>query len=178
MSDAIRSTKGHPGEAMEPTGNPMKDGVGAASWAKDRADHPDLTLEGEPKIQPMSILSGWEVHPKDPDPLGASVVDAEGVVVGTVDDLWVDRSEPAIRFLSVKLAQGGGSRLLPMGYAKVKKTRDGVIIKVVAIYAAQFADVPQPKHPDRITLLEEDKVFAWFAGGYRYADATRLDPLF
>ena len=69
MSDAIRPHANHPGGAFEPTGDPMKDGVGAASWNKDRADRCDLTLEGEPKIQPMSILDdSWEVHPRDPDP--------------------------------------------------------------------------------------------------------------
>lgn len=178
MSDAIRPSASHPGAAVEPTGDPMKDGVGAAAWA-DRADRPDLTLEGEPKIQPMSLLTGWEFHPRDPNPLGAPVIAADGATAGTVDDAWVDRSEPAIRYLSVKLAAGGGSVLLPMGYAKVKKSLEGAVsIHVKALMASHFADVPRPRAADRITLLEEDKVVAWYAGGYRYAHPSRLDPLF
>lgn len=177
MSDAIRPVNPHPGAAAVPTGNPMKDGVGAAAWAH-RADRPDLTLEGEPKIQPMSVLVGWEIHPRDPNPMGAPVIAADGVTVGTVDDVWVDRSEPCIRYLSVKLAAGAGSVLLPMGYAKVRKSFKGVLsIHVKALMAAHFAEVPRPTLPDRVTLLEEDKIVAWYAGGYRYAHPSRLEPL-
>ena len=177
MSDAIRPQAGHPGSAQVPTGDPMKDGVGAASWNPDRADRCDLTLEGEPKIQPMSVLGdSWEVHPRDPDPRGMRVVAADGVAAGEVDDIWVDRSEPAIRYLSVALSGGGGSVLLPMGYAKVDTHRGR--IKVGALMSKHFADVPRPRAADRITLLEEDKVVAWYAGGFRYADPSRLEPLF
>jgi len=176
MSDAIQADAGHPGASHTPTGNPMKDGVGAASWAKDRADRCDLTLEGEPRIQPLSVLSDhWEVHPRDPDPRGMKVVDAKGAHVGEITDIWVDRAEPMIRYLTISLA-GGGTALLPMGYAKVHRSHGH--IKVQALLAAHFSEVPMPRASDRITLLEEDKLVAYYAGGYRYAEPSRLEPYF
>lgn len=176
MSDNIRADAGHPGASHSPTGNPMKDGVGAASWAKDRADRCDLTLAGAPRIQPMSVLGdSYHIHPSDPDPRGMHVVDAHGADVGVVSDIWVDQAEPQIRYLTVTLA-GGGTALLPMGFAKVHKAHGH--LKVQALLAAHFSEVPMPKAPDRITLLEEDKVVAYYAGGYRYAEPSRLEPFF
>ena len=163
----------HPGAPFEPTGDPMKDGVGPAAWA-DRADHPDLTLEGEPKIQPMSVLDGFEVESRDPDPRGMPVVGADGVQAGTIVDIWVDRSEPQIRYFTVELAGGEGEVLLPVGYSRID-TRRGQV-KVKAIKAEHFSGVPRPKADDRITLLEEDRVVAYYAGGYMYADPGRGEP--
>ena len=45
------------GSPLIPTGNPMVDGVGPAAWA-NRADVPDLTVRGEPKIVPMRVAPG------------------------------------------------------------------------------------------------------------------------
>lgn len=175
MSTKSRPGAGHPGAPEIPTGDPMHDGVGAAAWA-DRADRPDLTLHGDPRIQPMSVLDGWEVHPNDPDPRGMRVVAADGVTVGKVTDLWVDRAEPQLRYLAVQLEAGGDAVLLPMGYARVD-TRRGAI-QVQALMSEHFAHVPRPAASDRITLQEEDRVVAFYAGGYRYADPSRNEPLF
>ena len=46
-----------PGAPLEPTGDPMLDGVGPGAYAM-RADTPDLTLDGLPKIVPLRIASG------------------------------------------------------------------------------------------------------------------------
>ena len=86
----------------------------------------------------------------------------------------MDRSEPQIRYREMELAGGGGNVLLPMGFCKLK-TR-GIYVK--ALYPNQFADVPRPKAKDQITLLEEDKIVGYFAGGYRFADPDRNEPLF
>ena len=40
----------------------------------------------------------------------------------------------------------------------------------------QFLAAPALKNPDQITLLEEDKVSAYFAGGYMYATPNRQEP--
>ena len=42
---------------------------------------------------------------------------------------------------------------------------------------AQFADVPQPRHDSQITFLEEEKVVAYYGGGYLYATAKRAEPV-
>lgn len=170
----LRPAANHPGAAFEPTGDPMKDGVGAASYAK-RADRPDLTLAGEPKIQPMSVLEGFHVDRNDPDPRGMSVVAGDGETVGECVDIWVDRSEPQIRYLTVELA-GGARKLIPWGYIRVKKGPGE--LHVTSIYGKHFADVPETKADDRITLQEEDRIVAYYAGGYRYADPARNEPFF
>ena len=45
-----------------------------------------------------------------------------------------------------------------------------------SILADQFADVPGIKSPDQITLLEEDKVCAYYGGGTLYATPGRAEP--
>jgi photosynthetic reaction center H subunit len=162
----------HPGTPFEPTGDPMKDGLGAAAWAKDRADRPDMTYDGRPRIQPMSALKGFHVDSFSRDPRGMTVIAGDDVEVGTVTDLWVDLAEPQLRYLTVTL-NSGRTALLPIGYARVKKDA----IRVQSIFGSHFQEVPQTKAPDRITLLEEDKIVAWYAGGYRYADPSRNEPL-
>lgn len=166
----------HPGAALEPTGNPMKDGVGAASWATDRADRPDLTHDGRNRIVPMAGLEGWSVERRDPDPRGMPVFGCNGKRAGTVSDLWVDRAEPTVRYLAVDLDEGRGTVLLPMGFARVRRRPAGVLVK--AIRSEHFADVPRTKATDRITLLEEDMIGAYYAGGYRYAEPARNEPFF
>jgi photosynthetic reaction center H subunit len=170
----LRPTQPHPGAALEPTGDPMKDGVGAASWA-DRADRCDLTADGRPRIQPISAVSGFHVDDRDPDPRGMAVVAGDGVEVGKVVDLWVDLAEPQLRYLTVQL-DGGKRVLLPMGFARIRRGLGQ--IHVGSIFGKHFADVPGPRAQDRITLLEEDRVAAYYAGGYRYAEPSRNEPLF
>jgi len=55
-SVAVEQTSVANGYPFEPTGNPMKDGVGPASWAP-RRDVPELDGQGHPKIIPMSANS-------------------------------------------------------------------------------------------------------------------------
>ena len=97
---------------------------------------------------------------------------------GTIVDLWVNRSEPQVSFYEVELTNGQ-RRLLPAPLVQWPHFglwgNDHVIVK--AITAAQFADVPTTKRDDRITLLEEDKVMAYYAGGHMYATPSRAEPL-
>jgi photosynthetic reaction center H subunit len=37
--------------------------------------------------------------------------------------------------------------------------------------------VPTTKHPDQITLLEEEKITAYFGAGTLYAEPKRSEPL-
>jgi len=175
MSINARYKAGHPGAPLEPTGDPLADGIGPAAWAVDRADRPDLTLHGEPKIQPMKAVSGYSVAAGDLDPRGCAVVAGDGVAVGTVVDIWVDRSEPQVRYLETELSGGGGTRLVPMGYVRVRKAARELHVK--SIYSKHFPGIPTTKAADRITLLEEDRVVAYFAGGYLYADPARMGPV-
>lgn len=162
------------GTPYAPIGDPMLAGVGPGSWV-DRHDEPDLDFEGHAKIRPLSMVEGFSVSERDPDPRGMTVYDGNDEPAGTVSDLWIDVPEALFRYLQIEVATEGGPRqvLCPMGFARV--TRDGV--KVHALLAPQFAAVPQPRANDRLTLLEEERIVAYYGGGLLYADASRAEPL-
>jgi len=77
-----------------------------------------------------------------------------------------------IRYLDVALSDGG-TATLPMTMCRVK-ARD---VRVDAVNAAQFFGSPQLRTPDQITLLEEEKVQAYFGAGYLWATPERSEPL-
>jgi photosynthetic reaction center H subunit len=163
-----------PGSPIQPAGDPLLSGLGPAAFA-DRADHPDLTAHGEPKVVPMRVAQNFYIEPRDPDPRGMAMLGADGAMAGTVVDLWVDRSEPQVRYYEVELAGGAGHVLAPFAVCRVDRRRGTVRTK--AILASQFANVPRTASPDQISLLEEDKVMAYFAGGYLYATPDRARPV-
>jgi photosynthetic reaction center H subunit len=168
------ATGAWPGAPLEPTGNPLLAGVGAGAYA-DRADTPDLTFEGNPRVVPLRVATDHHVESRDPDPRGMEVVGADGVVGGIVRDVWVDRSEVFVRYLEVEVTANGRHVLLPIAFARISGWRRQV--KVKEIMGRHFADVPSLKNPDQVTLLEEDRISAYYAAGIRYADPSRLEPL-
>jgi len=48
---------------------------------------------------------------------------------------------------------------------------------VRSIFAKQFDDVPATKKPDQVTLLEEERIMAYYGAGTLYADADRAEPI-
>ena len=161
------------GAPLEPTGDPMVDGVGPAAWAQ-RDDHPELTIHGEPRIVPMRVATGFTVEERDPDPRGMTVVGADDEAAGEVVDLWVDRSEPQIRYLEVELT-AGGRVLMPLALAGID--RAGGRIRAESILGEQFARVPRHAHPETVTTTEEDQICAYYAGGHLFATEERREPL-
>jgi len=167
---ALRNTAHGNGFPFEPTGNPMKDGVGPASWAP-RRDEPELSATGHPKIVPMSHAEDFYVS-FGSDPTGLPVVSGDKQKVGTISDMWIDEPEQLIRYLEFELDSGAGKRLVPMTMACVKSDR----VMIRSIYAEHFDDVPTTKSETQVTLLEEDKICGYYGGGYLYADQKRIDP--
>jgi photosynthetic reaction center H subunit len=166
-----RSTGASPGSPIEPTGDPMLDGVGPGAWA-NRADVPDMTLEGEPKIIPLRAAQGFAVAKQDADPRGLPVIAGDGKPAGTVRELWLDTSEMMFRYLEVET--GSGKRvMLPVPFARIRRSS----VEVNSIYAHHFASVPGLRNPDQITMLEEEKISAYYGGGTFYADPKRSEPL-
>ena len=164
-----------PGAPLQPSNaNPMLDGVGPGAWA-DRPDVPDMTYEGILRIVPLRADAAFDVSPHDPDPRGMQVVGADGEVGGTVMDLWVDRSEMLFRYLEVEVdADGGGRRvLLPMNFTRVGQGQ----VKVKSILGKHFAQVPGTANADAVTLLEEEKIMAYYGAGTLYATPERQEPL-
>jgi photosynthetic reaction center H subunit len=160
--------------ARQSSGNPMVDGVGPASYA-ERADAPDLTAEGETKIVPLRVAREFSVAAEDPDPRGMEVIAADGASAGSVSELWIDRSEPQIRYLELVTADAAHAVLLPINFARIDKRRRRISVR--AILAHQFAQVPATASPDQITLREEDRITAYFGGGCLYAEPSRAEPL-
>jgi photosynthetic reaction center H subunit len=165
---------GFPGAALQPTGNPMKDGVGPAAYAQ-RDDVPDTMFDGVPVIVPLRVATDHGIVSRDPDPRGMTVVGCDGGSAGRIRDVWIDRAEPQIRYLEVELAPGGRPVLLP--YAFVKYDAGRRVVNVASIRSDQFADVPGIRNPDQVTRLEEDKICAYYASGHLYALPSRMGPL-
>jgi photosynthetic reaction center H subunit len=162
-----------PGAPLVPTGDPMKAEVGPGSYAL-RADVPEQTFDGHNLLVPLRVATNFAVASQDADPIGFPVVGADGVAGGTVTDLWVDRGEGLVRYYEVET---GAARhvLLPVTFSNVKG-RQGKIF-VDAILGSQFADVPATRDPDSVTLLEEEKIVAYYGAGTLYATAKRAEPL-
>lgn len=159
------------GAPLQPTGDLLLAGVGPGSWA-DRADVPDMTYEGLPKIVPLRAAEGFGVAHQDVDPRGLPVLGDDHVEGGRVVDLWVDRSEMLFRYLEVEV-KGGARVLLPMNFARIDQGR----IRVRSILGEHFARVPKTRSPELVTLLEEEKIMAYYGAGTLYATPSRQEPL-
>lgn len=163
------------GSPIEPEGNPLLAGVGPGSWA-ERSDKPDLTAHGDARIVPMATADGFDIAEGEMDPRGLSVVGCDRKSAGTVKDVWVDRAEHLIRYYEVDL--GGSTVLLPNNFVVIKKGKGAKsYLYVHAITSGQFADVPARAKADSITLLEEDKIAAYFGAGLLYALRNRREAL-
>ncbi|MEO0465001.1 MAG: photosynthetic reaction center subunit H [Pseudomonadota bacterium] len=178
---ALKRTAVWPGAPYEPTGDPMQDGVGPASYSM-REDVADLTLEGEPRIAPYRDSPGYEVAEQDRDPRGMDVYGADDEVAGQVLDLWVDRSEAIIRYLEIEVAandSASGERysvLVPMPFAKMVGGRQPKVV-VEAVTAEQLRAAPKTKNELSVTRREEDRISGYYGGGKLYATRDLIEPL-
>ena len=163
---------GYPGAPITPTGNPMLDGVGPGAYAI-RPDVPDMTVDQQPKIVPLRVATNFHLESSDPNPIGMNVTAGDGNVAGQITDVWVDRAEILIRYLEVKVASNGRTVLIPHNFARI--TSKGV--KVKSIFAEHFADVPGTKNPESVTLMEEERIMAYYGAGTLYASPERTEPL-
>jgi photosynthetic reaction center H subunit len=177
-----------PGSPMIPTGsNPQADCVGPASYAQ-REDKPELDMENKPKIVPMRTQKEFFMEKNSPDPRGLKVMGSDGKFAGTISDIWVDVPEIMVRYLEVELSGGAKPApkaagpdgaapaapkaktvLLPINFADVWR-REGYV-KVAAIRSDQFAQVPATAKPNQVTKLEEDKICAFYGGGFFFAQS-------
>jgi photosynthetic reaction center H subunit len=162
------------GSPLVPTGDAMVAAVGPGAYA-ERADIADVTYEGHPRIVPLRAAPNFHIESRDPDPRGMEVLGADRVAAGTVSDVWVDRSEAMLRYLEVQLTGGGRRVLVPANVADIESSRRRVIVE--HILAQHFAQVPPLRNPDMVTLLEEDKIMAFYGAGTLYATPARQEPL-
>ena len=172
------------GAPLVPTGDPMIDGMGPAAWA-NRAKYPDLTFDGRPRIVPIADSHELIVSPQDPQLIGWPVQAANREPVGKITDIWVDQAEHLIRYLEVETTTGK-KVLAPMMVASVHgNSLLGALLPIIndepkyveidAITAAQFETAPGLETPGIITRYEEDRIQAYFGGGYMYATPERSE---
>lgn len=169
---AAQPWAGHLGSPIHPTGNPMLAGIGPGAYAQ-RPDVPDMTVDNTPRIVPLRVANDSSVARRGEDPRGLPVVGTDGVIGGTVKELWTDRAETLFRYLEVSLPGGERTVMLPFNFARIGSRR----VVVDSILGAQFADVPAIRNPDQITMLEEERVMAYYGAGTLYAKASRAEPL-
>ena len=124
---------------------------------------------------PLRVAEGYGVAPNDTDPRGLPVYGADEEIGGTVVDLWVDKMEMMFRYIEVAVSVDGMQRnvLLPMNFARINRER----VKVHSIMSHQFARVPTTRSPEQITMLEEEKVMAYYGAGTLYAEPSRQESL-
>ncbi len=161
------------GYPLEPTGDPMIDGVGPGSWC-NREDAPELDGHGHPKLVPMSAAEAFSVAAGF-DPRGLPVMAGDEEIVGKITDMWIDEPEQLVRYLEIELDAkwGSGTRLVPLTMARILPTR----VQVRSIYGKHFDAVPKNASPRQVTKLEEDMISAYYGGGTMYADIKRQEPL-
>ena len=162
---AMERTGTAAGSPYVPTGDPMVDGIGPAAWAP-RCDRAELDAHGLPKIRPLSELDEFRIS-AGTDPRGKAVVTADGKIVGRVVDMWVDIPEQITRYLEMDVnPEGmGKTRLIPFNFARIKRDR----VQIASLHAHNIDGIPTTASPSQITLLEEEKIMAFYAGGQLYA---------
>lgn len=168
-----RKVEPWPGAPYERTETSLQAGVGPGSWAPRHDEH-DRTWDGEYRIVPLRVAHHFVVHEDGPNPIGMTVVGADRALAGVVVDLWVDRGESLVRYYEVELP-GGGRRLMPSAFCRTP--RFGGQVTCEALLGAQFADIPTTRDPDSLTLLEEERIVAYFGAGTLYAAPARAEPL-
>lgn len=165
------------GAPLEPTGEALLSGVGPASFA-ERSDHVENSdADGKPLIVPMRAAEGYRVF-AGPDPRGWNVVGADRAVAGVVSDIWVDRADLMVRYIEMELpGEGEGTRKRLIPITMLGLDEDHKRIDVRALRAEQFAHVPTTREPESITVLEEERVSAFYAGGWFYAEPGRREAV-
>lgn len=178
---------GSNGSAYLPSGDALMDGVGPGAYAL-RANTPEVTYEGDVRIVPLRSAPSYSLEERDPDPRGMTVLGADREVAGEVVDVWLDRADNHARYFEVELAslasrpvRGDGepaalspSRvLLPVNFSQINPRSR--LITVQAILASQFAGVPTTTYPDIVTINEEERICAYYGGGYLYATPGRQE---
>jgi photosynthetic reaction center H subunit len=172
---SINATKTEPwpGAPLEPNGDPMLAGVGPGAYA-ERADETAKTHDGQDLIVPLRVATNFAVAADGVNPIGFAVIGADRAQGGVVNDLWVDRSESLMRYYEIDTQQAK-TVLLPVTFSVVDSRRRRVIVS--ALNASQFSAVPTTRDAEKVTLLEEEKIVAYYGAGTRYATPQRMEPL-
>jgi photosynthetic reaction center H subunit len=162
------------GAPSDPIGNPLLSASGPAGYAL-RADKPELTWHNDQnRLAPLRVATDHVFDEYSPNPIGFDVVGFDGIVGGTVTDVWVDREESLIRYIEVKIP-AGTSVLVPNPLVRVKESTKQVLL--ASVTGKQIGEAPTIASPDQITWREEDQIQAYFASGQLFATPARRESL-
>lgn len=164
-----------PGASLVPNGDQLGSGMGPGTIS-NRHDHPERSFAGTLVLQPMRALTEFRVAERCTDPRGLPVLGADGEPGGTIRDIWIDGSDAIVRYLEADVpAAGGGTRraLVPLNFCRIGEDA----VRVQALLGEQFAGIPGLREPDSVTLLEEEKITAYFGAGTLYATRERQEAL-
>jgi hypothetical protein len=98
------------------------------------------------RVVPLGQLDDYRVAQDDPDVRGWEVLASDGRKIGEVDELLVDTNAMKVRYLDVDVDDGvigdGMDRhvLIPIGYARLERDRDCVMVDGLA--AADLQGLP------------------------------------
>jgi photosynthetic reaction center H subunit len=141
-------------------------------------DRPRMTGESPrttARLATLDELDDFAVAEGDPDPRGWEVVVADGLVIGTIDQLIVDTSAMKVRYLECDVDESAlgidewdRHVLIPVGYARLDESGKRVIVD--AISADDVARMPVY---DGLPLEreQEEQIHGTFTG--RYGQETR-----
>lgn len=165
-----------PGAPIIPLGDPLVDGIGPASYAL-KEDVPDLTADGSLTLAPMRHHPQYHFEGSGPNLIGWTVVASDGEIVGTVHDVWINAIEYFLRYVEIDCNLEGGSRRVMAPYAFAELRESLRELHFSSINSHQFARVPVLADENQITMREEDRINAYFAGGLLYGRPRRKGPL-
>ena len=83
----------------------------------------------------LGELDDWKVADEDPDVRGWNVVDRNGLKIGAIDELIVDRDREKVRYLDIAPGRDrvndNDHVLIPIGLARVDENDDKVVINEI-----------------------------------------------
>lgn len=88
-------------------------------------------MREEQRLSPLSETTEFRLRPDAPDVRGWPVEGGDGVVLGLVAELLVDRGAARVRYIEIALeSETAGARraLVPIGLALVSRDRDVIIV--------------------------------------------------
>ena len=152
---------------LDPGPDPLEEGIGAAAFTRNRAEKPDLDVNGEPKLISLNDNPEYYIPDGDPDPRGWVLVSADEKTVGIVHDLWFNRAEFFLRYYEVSIDGAEGRRLVPAFFAEAL-TRDRAV-RATTLIADDLRRSPIRADDSCITMREEDRLNGFYAGGLRFS---------
>jgi photosynthetic reaction center H subunit len=162
------------GAPSDPIGNPLLSASGPAGYSL-RADKPELTWHNDQnRLAPLRVATDHSFDENSPNPIGFEAVGFDGIVGGSVKDVWVDREESVIRYYEVTVA-GGKSVFVPVALVRVNESANQILL--ASVTGKQIGEAPTIASPDQITWREEDQTQAYFASGQLFAIPSRRESL-